>query len=47
MPRRLMVLSPLRLRHQLHAAIKLESHDRRNGDTISETSGGRTMQCGK
>lgn len=38
-----MALSPLRVRHQLHATIKFEPHHRRDGDTTSKARGGRAV----
>lgn len=42
-----MALGPLRLRHQLYAAAKLEPHHCRDGDTISETCSSCAVQRGE
>lgn len=47
MSRCLMALGLLRLRHQLHATIKFESHHRRDGDTTSEVRGDRAVYHGE
>jgi len=39
--------SPFWLCHQLYAAIKLEPHHRRDGDTTSEICGSRAVQRGE